>query len=85
MAYEVAFKPSAFRSLANLPKPAQKRILVKIESLAEKPFPPGVKKLKGEEDLYRIRAGDYRVIYQVQSELLLVLVVRIGHRKEIYQ
>ena len=85
MAYEVAFKPSAFRSLANFPIAAQKRILVKIESLAENPFPPGVKKLRGDENLYRIRVGDYRVICQVQSELLLVLVLRIGHRKEIYQ
>ena len=84
MAYEVAFKPSAFRSLAKLPKPAQRRILANIESLAENPFPSGVKKLKGDEDLYRIRAGDYRLSYQVQSDLLLVLVVRIGHRKEIY-
>ena len=56
-----------------------------ILALAENPRPPGCLKLSGEESLWRIRVGDYRVVYQVQDAVLLVLVVKLGHRREIYR
>ncbi len=85
MAYIVELKPSAFRSLAKLPKEDQRIIRSRIDALASNPFPPNVKKLERIENLYRLRVGDYRVIYQVQKKILLILVVAIGHRKEIYR
>ncbi len=56
-----------------------------IESLAENPRPPGCLKMQGNEELYRIRVGDYRILYQVRDSVLLVLVVSIGNRSEIYR
>ena len=53
--------------------------------LADNPRPRGVEKLEGRENRYRIRVGDYRVIYEIHDEVLLVLVVRIGHRREVYR
>ena len=84
MRYSIEFVPSARKALLKLPLPIRRRIQVAIDELAEKPFPPGVKKLHG-EDGYRIRVGDYRVIYDVEHRRLLVLVIRIGHRREVYR
>ena len=84
MAYRIELKPSAVRTLSNLPKKDQRRISAKIDSLAKNPRPRGTEKIEGREDLYRIRSGDYRIIYQVQAKVLLILVVKIGHRREIY-
>jgi mRNA interferase RelE/StbE len=85
MAYSIEFKPAAFRSLAGLPREAQRPLRSRIDSLAVNPFPSGVKKLEGGKDLFRIRAGDYRVVYQVRKKILLVLVISIGHRKDVYR
>lgn len=85
MAYRVEFKPSAAESFRKLPKSAQRRITARLEALRENPRPQGVEKLKGKKDLYRLRVGDYRVVYQVQDEILLVLVLGVGHRKDIYR
>ncbi len=85
MAYRIEFKPSAGREFSGLPKKIQKRIAVEINSLADTPRPRGVEKLEGNERRYRIRVGDYRVIYEMWDEALLVLVVRIGHRREVYR
>ena len=57
----------------------------RIDSLVENPRPQGIKKLAGEEDLYRLRVGDYRVIYQIQEKRLIVLVVGVGHRADVYR
>ena len=84
MAYTIEFRPRAVRDLKGLPQDVQRRLLARIEDLAEEPRPPGVKKLAGADDLYRIRVGDYRVLYQIQDEKLLVVIVRIGHRSDIY-
>ena len=84
MRYSIEFVPSARRALARLPLQMRKRIQVAIDDLADNPFPPGVKKLQG-EDGYRIRVGDYRVIYEVEQGRLTVLVIRIGHRREVYR
>ena len=56
-----------------------------MDALAANPRPRGVKKLTGLDDLYRIRVADYRIVYQIQDDRLIVLVVRIGHRKDVYR
>ncbi|TAG94656.1 MAG: type II toxin-antitoxin system RelE/ParE family toxin [Oscillatoriales cyanobacterium] len=86
MSYEVGFKPAALRQLRKLDVDVQVSIVAAIESLAEYPRPEGCKKLKGETDLYRIRvANKYRVIYQIQDNQLLITVVKVGHRRDIYR
>ena len=85
MGYAVELKPAAVRTLAKLPKDAQRAVRSRIDALSDNPLPPKVKKLEGEENLYRIRVGDYRIVYQIQKEILLILVVKIGHRKGVYR
>lgn len=85
MTYQVLFQPSALRELRKLPREIQVRIVTRSETLAKEPRPPGVKKLKGMKELYRLRVGKYRMIYQIQDERLVVLVVRIGHRRDVYR
>jgi mRNA interferase RelE/StbE len=63
----------------------QVRLKPAIDGLAEEPRPDGVVKLKGEENAYRVRVGDYRIVYEVRDNVLLVLIVKIGHRREIYR
>ncbi|MGJ3243681.1 MAG: type II toxin-antitoxin system RelE family toxin [Opitutales bacterium] len=82
--YKVEFSKSARMDFKGLPKNDALRILEKIKSLESDPRPLGSKKLKGEES-YRIRIGMYRVIYDIRDSLLVVLVLRVGHRKEIYR
>jgi mRNA interferase RelE/StbE len=83
--YEIRFTRTAERGLASLPKADQRRVDAAILSLANHPHPPGSKKLQGAEDLYRIRVGGYRVVYAVELERLVVLVVNVGNRREIYR
>jgi len=83
--YTVEFLKTAEEELAALPKDAQRQIVKKIEGLKERPRPPGVKQLKGPEKFLRLRVGDYRVIYPADGKHLVVLVVRIGSRKEVYE
>lgn len=85
MAYSILLAPPAERQLKSLTDSVQKRIVKRLKSLRENPRPQGVKKLVGEEHLYRIREGDYRIIYTIQDKELIVLVVKIGDRKEVYR
>ena len=85
MPYTIELKPSAYRILSKLPKEVQRSIRSRIDSLADNPFPPNVKKLMEEQNLYRIRVGDYWIVYQVNRKTLFVLVVTIGHRREVYK
>ena len=85
MAYAVQFKPTALRQLEKLPRDVQRRISAKVEGLRDDPFQLGCKKLAGVADAWRVRVGDYRVVYQVHRGILLVLVVTIGHRREVYR
>jgi len=85
MAYEVRLKPSAQRALRKLPAQVRSRIGSRLDGLASNPRPPGCEKLGSVDDLYRIRAGDYRVVYQVLDAVLVVLVVTIGHRGDVYR
>lgn len=86
MRYQLVITPRARKDLRVLPSSVQKRIRAALEKLAENPFAAGldVKKLKG-QSYYRIRVGDYRVIYDLQTRTLVILVLEAGHRKEIYQ
>lgn len=84
--YKIQISQSALKELKQLQKPAVKKIGQLIESLAENPRPSGVKKLKGiSEDLYRVRSGDYRVVYAIEDTVRIVDVRKIGHRKDIYK
>ena len=83
MKYKVQLKRSVVKTLKSLPQKEVKKIAKKIDSLEQNPVPKDSKKLKGEKDLYRVRVGDYRILYFFQNSNLTVLVIRIGHRKDI--
>jgi len=84
--YKITFKISANKDLQQLPKLAFIKIQAAIGKLAKDPRPAGVKKLKdSSEDLYRIRVGDYRVIYIIDNGIKIVTIRRIGHRRDIYR
>ncbi len=83
--YRVQIERRAQKALDALPRDLRRRIAAKVDALAANPRPPGVRKLEGEEDLYRLRVGDYRVLYAIRDAVLLVLVVRIADRREAYR
>ena len=85
MRYRIEVKRSAAKALKKIPKADRKRIADKIDSLAEDPPNPDTTKMKGNNPFHKIRAGNYRIIYEIQENVLLILVVKIGHRKEIYR
>jgi len=85
VAYTIQFKPLVLRQLEKLPRDMQRRILTKIDALRDHPFPAGCKKMEAVADAWRVRTGDYRVVYQVHRGVLLVLVLTIGHRKDVYR
>jgi mRNA interferase RelE/StbE len=85
MPYAVEFTRSAWREFEALERAMQRRIATRIDELAKHPFPPTSKKLKGEPDLYRIRVGDYRIIYRVEGSRVTIVVVKIGHRRDVYR
>jgi len=82
--YSVKYTPAASRQIGRLNKELQARLKPKIAKLAENPRPPGYKKLKSFDNHYRIRVGDYRVIYEIHDDVLLVLIVKVGPREDIY-
>lgn len=84
MKYEVSLLPSAKRDLEKLPQQLQKRIIATLLSLKDEPRPHGIKTLEGVKGAYRIRVGDYRIIFTIRDNILLVLVMTIGDRKEVY-
>jgi mRNA interferase RelE/StbE len=85
MAYRVEVKASAVKEIAALPKRDQRRVVSAIDALADDPRPHGVRKLAGSENVYRVRVGDYRIVYQVFDDVLIVHVVRVGHRRDVYR
>jgi len=86
MAYEIGFKSAALRQLRKLNTEVQVAVIRAVEDLANNPRPEGCKKLKGELSLYRIRvAGNYRVIYEIQDKQLVIAIVKIGHRRDVYR
>jgi mRNA interferase RelE/StbE len=83
--YKIVLTPAARRCLTSLSRSDLRRVDAKILSLRHNPRPPGAKRLAGQQGFLRVRAGDYRIIYQVADDRLIVLVVRIGHRREVYR
>ena len=81
----VIIERSALRDLKGLPNPIRTRVDEHIRALAGNPRPQGVEKLSGSDYSYRIRVGDYRILYEVHDEVLHILVVKIGHRREVYR
>jgi mRNA interferase RelE/StbE len=83
--YRVKFEKKYLKDIVSIPKRARDKITQSVHALASNPRPSGCKKLKGtKEPLYRIRCGDYRIIYTVRDGVLLVLVIEAGHRKNVY-
>jgi mRNA interferase RelE/StbE len=84
--YEIILDKSAEKDLNKLSGEIIRRIVKVIDKLASEPRPPGVKKLKeSDEDLYRVRTGDYRIVYAITDEIKIINIRRIGHRKDIYR
>ncbi len=82
--YRIEILPSAQKELSSLPKIIQKRIAGKIDLLKVHPRPQDARTFKGtRREVYRLRIGDYRVLYQIRDEILLILVIKIGHRREV--
>ncbi|MEK6806414.1 MAG: type II toxin-antitoxin system RelE/ParE family toxin [Pseudomonadota bacterium] len=82
--YELRYKASVAKDLRGLPKADVQRILAKAETLKTNPRPPGSEKLSGDEK-YRIRQGDYRILYNIYDAQVIVEVIKIGHRKDVYR
>jgi mRNA interferase RelE/StbE len=82
--YKIFFKRPAVKDLDPIPKKDLQRIIKRIDSLKEDPRPPGCEKLTGQER-YRIRQGNYRIIYSIQNQELTIWVVKVGHRRDIYR
>jgi len=86
MAYRILYKPSAAAAFDKLPRDIQTRLKPRIQALVENPRPHGVQKLQGQSPpLYRIRVGDYRVVYEIENDRLIILVVVVGNRRDIYR
>jgi mRNA interferase RelE/StbE len=85
MTYRIHVAPAALRQLRKLDPQARRRVQAAIELLAGEPRPPGAKKLTGGHGEWRVRTGDYRIVYEVHDQVLVVLVVAVGHHREIYR
>ena len=85
MNYQVIFESAAARQLKKLPIEIQQTLRPLIDNLATNPRPSGCKKLKGRKNEYRIRSGNYRVIYSIEDKALIVRVIKAGHRKDAYE
>ena len=85
MSYMITYVPSAAKAIRKLDRSTARRLLDAIEWLASDPRPPGSIQLKGGSGEFRIRVGDYRVVYGIHHDELVVLVLRVGHRREVYR
>lgn len=85
MTYRIKIQPSAKRQLKKIPQRVQSLISGLIDSLGENPRPRGCKKFKGIRNIYRVKCGDYRVIYTIKDDVLVVTVIRVGYRSVSYQ
>ncbi|WP_353508807.1 type II toxin-antitoxin system RelE/ParE family toxin [Intrasporangium sp.] len=85
MTYRIELSPGAARQLRKLDGDARRRVQAAVELLGQDPRPAGAKKLVGGEGEWRVRTGDYRIVYEVNDGVLLVLVLSVGHRREIYR
>jgi mRNA interferase RelE/StbE len=83
--YKIEWKQSAKKELKKLNKQIIRRILQAIEKLAEDPYRSGSNKLIGSDSIYRLRVGNYRIIYDIRSDLQIVEIIKVGHRREVYR
>ena len=83
--FRLEYKSSVKKELRKLSKTDRIAVIHKIQLLAKQPHPEGSAKLKGSQNLYRIRHGDYRVIYQIHGSVLTIIIIRIGHRRDVYK
>jgi len=83
--FQLEWKSSTKKDLRKLPKEEVPKILAAAEGLITNPNPVGSKKLKGRESIYRLRVGNYRLVYEVLGDQLVILVIKVGHRKDIYK
>ncbi|NJO42578.1 MAG: type II toxin-antitoxin system RelE/ParE family toxin [Cyanobacteria bacterium CRU_2_1] len=83
--YQIEFLPTAQKELASLPKQMQQRVAAKLEQLKADPYIPGVKALKNGGGRLRLRIGNYRIIYRIEPDRLVILVVKVGHRRDVYR
>ncbi len=82
--YSLEIKRSAAKELAQLPPKDRGRVVARIQALADDPRPVGAEKLSGQER-YRVRQGDYRILYEIEDQILRIIVVKIGHRRDVYR
>ncbi len=85
MSYRIEVKKSAAKALKKIPKGDRKRIIEKIDSLAENLPSLDTTKMKGNNPFHKVRTGDFRIIYEIQEDVLVILIVKVGHRKDIYR
>jgi mRNA interferase RelE/StbE len=85
MAYRVQFLRSAKRELGDLPLPIRRRVTTAINALSGDPRPPGAKLLSGADRRWRVRVGDYRILYRINDDMVEVLVIRVRHRSDAYR
>ena len=85
MPYTIEFKKSAFKELEKLPVLIQQNITLNIAGLALNPRPNGCKKLRGRDNHWRIRVGDYRIVYTIEDNILMVEIIRVSHRSAVYE
>lgn len=85
MIYHIELAPAAARQLRKLDPPARRRIQAAVELLAQEPRPAGANKLAGGEGEWRVRTGDYRIVYEIHDQVLLVLVLAVDHRRDRYR
>lgn len=85
MPYAISYVPSAAKAIRKLDRPIACRLLNAIESLASDPHPAGCLQLKGGNGEFRIRVGDYRIVYDIQDDELVILVLKVGHRREVFR
>lgn len=83
--YRIEVSATAQKQIRKLNKADQIRVLRAIQNLAKEPRPPGTRKLRGYEDVYRIRVGTYRILYSIESGRLLIIVLKVGHRRDVYR
>jgi len=85
MSWDLQIERRAQKALKKISNPYKTNLIQAIDRLSDNPRPDGCKKLKGSESLWRIRVNDYHIVYQIKDEHLLILIIRIGHRKDIYE
>ncbi len=84
MPYTIEIEPRARRQLRGLPQDVQRRITDALARLGDEPRPPDAKRLTGHDRTYRLRVGAYRILYEVEDRIRIILVIEVGHRREVY-